>query len=269
MAWSFVSPLLVACSDENEEVASLAESVLSGPLSTRNPKLFFNHFVEALFVLNKCTAHPIYIAAANQGDGGSGIAVGFDGIYLDGELGRIRRQRMYEFLLNKLSDEEKIGVTARLAKEVLGEAASSEGDLARVCQLSQQEFGPKLQSAWNVLTDALAILTSKAIKVGKNHDDDDAVDDPNVPNPTRQVSIAKNRLLSKISRKHLIEIVLPILCNLKSKLQASCSPLLKDLMAYLVDIFKSYKTEVKEYLANNPTLLQEIEYDARQYAANN
>ncbi len=260
---------LVACSDENEEVAALAESVLSGPLSTRNPKLFFNHFVEALFVLNKCTAHPIYIAAANQGDGGSGIAVGFDGIYLNGELGRLRRRRMYEFLLSKLSDEEKIGVTARLAKEVLGEAVSSEGDLGRVCQMSNQDFGPKLQSAWNVLTDALSILTNKAIKVGKVQDEEDVVEDPNVPNPTRQVSMAKNRLLSKISRKHLIEIVLPILCNLKSKLQSSCSPLLKDLMTYLLDIFKAYKVEVKEFLANDPTLLQEIEYDARQYTIQN
>ena len=257
---------LVACSDENEEVAALAENILSGPLSTRNPKLFFNHFVEALFVLNKCTAHPIYIAAASQGDGGSGIAVGFEGIYLNGELGRLRRRRMYEFLLGKMSDEEKIGVTARLAKEVLGEAVNSEGDLGKVCQISNQDVGSKLQSAWNVLTDAFAILTSDSIKVGKINNEE-LIDDPNVPNPTRQVSIAKNRLLSKISRKQLIEIVLPILCNLKTKLQGSCSPLLKDLMSYLLDIFKAYKTEVKEFLANDPTLLQEIEYDFRQHAA--
>lgn len=79
---------LVACSNEDEHVATLAESVLSGPLSMRQPKLFFNHFVEALFVLNKSSAHPLYIAAASQGDGGSGISVGFEGIYLEGDLGR-------------------------------------------------------------------------------------------------------------------------------------------------------------------------------------
>lgn len=259
--------LLVACSDENEEVATLAENVLSGPLYTRNPKLFFNHFVESLFVLNKCTAHPIYTAAANHGNGASGIAVGFEGIHLSGEVGRLRRQRMYQFLLGRLSDEEKIGVTARLAKEVLGSAANSEGDLGRVCQQSAHaECEPKLASAWDVLTDAFSILTCQGMKVGRVSPDDDEMDDPNLPNPTRQVTIAKKRLLSKISRKQLIEIVLPILCNLKVKLQASCSPLLKDLMNYLVDIFKAYRSEVKEVLANDPTMLQELEYDARQHA---
>jgi hypothetical protein len=30
-------------------------------------------------------------------------------------------------------------------------------------------------------------------------------------------------------------------------------------------IFRSYKSEVQEYLANQPTLLQELQYDTRQY----
>lgn len=258
---------LVACSDENDQVAALAENVLSGPLNLRNPRLFFNHFVEAIFVLNKCTAHPIYKAAASHGDGGSGISVGFDGIHLNGEVGRIRRCRMYEFLLGKLSDEEKIGITARLAKEILGSAVESNGDLGRVCELSSsQNLDPRLRSAWNVLTDTLGILTSRSMKVGRMQEED-GLEDPNMPNAARQVSVAKTRLLSKISRKHLIEIVLPILCNLKGKMQASCSPLLKDLMKYLLEIFKNYRTEVREFLANDPTLLQEIEYDARKYAA--
>jgi len=257
---------LVACSDDDEGVAELAESVLSGPLWQRHPKLFFNHFVESLFVLNKCTAHPIYVAATSHGDGGSGIAVGFDGINLNGTVGQARRRRMYDFLLSKLTDEDKIGVTARLAKEVLGSAANSEGDLGRVCELSSHQEAPHLASAWKVMKDAFYILTSKAIKVGKIQEGDE-IEDPNVPNPSRQVTVAKSRLMSKISRKHLIEIVLPILCNLKAKLQSSCSPLLKDLTRYLLDIFKNYKVEVKEFLASDPTMLQEIEYDARQDAA--
>eukprot|EP00934_Nitzschia_sp_Nitz4_P007524 Nitzschia sp. Nitz4//scaffold123_size70294//14347//18474//NITZ4_005922-RA/size70294-processed-gene-0.14-mRNA-1//-1//CDS//3329534467//7514//frame0 len=260
---------LVACSDSNEEVAFLAEQVLSGPLYERNPKLFFNNFVEALFVLNRCTAHPIYAAAANQGDGGSGIAVSFDGIYLNGELGRIRRTQMYDFLLNRLSDEEKIGITARLVKEVLAGAGSSEGDLGRVCQVaSMSDLSPNLRGAWNVISDALAILNSKSMRVGKTAgSSDDDIEDPNLPNPNKQVTIAKKRLLTKISRKQLIEIVLPVLCNLRAKLQETHSPLLKDLMMYLVGIFKTYKEEVKEFLASDPTMLQEIEFDARQLAA--
>jgi condensin-2 complex subunit D3 len=260
---------LVACCDEDDEVATLAETVLTGPLWVRSPKLFFNHFVEAIFVLNRCTAHPIYIAAASQGDGGSGIAVGFDGINLNGPGGEAKRRLMYDFLLSKLSDEEKIGVTARLAKEVLGGAVETSGDLSRVCQgppPNSSTSSPRVLSAWNVLLDTFYVLTNKAIKVGKVQDDSDAaaLEDPNLPNAMRQVTVAKTRLLSKISLKHMMEIVLPILCQLKVKLQASNSPLLKDLMTYLLEIFRNYKTEVKEFLANDPTLLQEIEYDARQ-----
>lgn len=259
--------LLVATSDEDEEVAFLAESVLSGPLFVRNPKLFFNNFVESIFVLNKCSAHPIYISAARQGDGGSGIAVGFEGINLDGQAGEERRHRMYDYLLHKLSDEEKIGVTARLAKEVLAGAVDEEGDLSKVCRATTpSDLGPRLASAWNVMMDTFYVLTNKALKVSKVQEEADGMEDPNVPNPNRHVTVARSRLLSRISRKHLIEIVLPILCNLKTKLQTSRSPLLKDLMSYLLQIFKYYKVEVKEFLANDPTLLQEIEYDFRQHA---
>jgi hypothetical protein len=63
-------------------------------------------------------------------------------------------------------------------------------------------------------------------------------------------------------------MVLPILCNLKTTLEESCSLLLKDLMQYLVVIYCAYKVKVKEVLANDPTLLQEIEYDARQLKKN-
>jgi condensin-2 complex subunit D3 len=57
----------------------------------------------------------------------------------------------------------------------------------------------------------------------------------------QEVAAAKGRLLSKISRKHLVETILPILCNLKAILQASCSPLLKDLMQYLAEMCPAYK----------------------------
>ena len=31
-------------------------------------------------------------------------------------------------------------------------------------------------------------------------------------------------------------------------------------------MFRAYKTEVKEFLANDPTLLQEVEYDAKKFS---
>lgn len=52
---------------------------------------------------------------------------------------------------------------------------------------------------------------------------------------------------------------------MKVKLEKNRSTLLKHLMQYLVSIFRQFKSEVKESLAGDPTLLQEIEYDTRKF----
>ena len=252
---------LVSTSDEDDDVAEIAEAVLSGPLRTKQPRLFFNHFVEAFFVLNCCTAHPMYVAAAASGDGGSGISVGFDGINLKGEAGRARRVQMYELMLSKMSDHEKIEATGRIAKEILGGALVVGSDLHRSCVNSSFN-----ESAFAVLSDALSILRCKHIRVGRRYTQEEDIDDPNNPNNGRRKAVAMSRLLSNVSRKHLVESVLPILCNLKLVLQKHCSPLLKDLMAFIVDMFKMYKAEMKEFLANDASLLQEIEYDAKRHS---
>jgi condensin-2 complex subunit D3 len=264
---------LVATADEDEGVSKLAEMTLCGPLLGKFPKLFLNNFVESLFVLNRCTAHPIYLAAAASGDSGSGIAVGFEGIILRGAVGRARRLQMYKLMLSKMSDEDKIGVIARLAKDVLGAALDSSGDLGRVCRNPSLSRTPargsqtfdRDESALNVLSDAFSVLTCPSIKVGRAAgvlDEDESVEEFN---KVRQMSAAKGNLMVKISRKQLIEIVLPIVCRLKSILQSSCSPLLKEIMRFMSETFRAYKSEVRELLANDPTLLQEVEYDSKQF----
>ena len=259
---------LVASVDDNNEVACLAEMVLFGPLLSKQPRLFANQFVESLFVLNCCTDHPIFKAAVALGDGGSGISVGFDGISLKGDTGRIKRMQMYQMMLSKMSDEDKIGVTARIGKEVLGGAlkGGSELNIAATAATSAHISNQSYDSAFNVLSDALSVLKCPQIRVGRvNRGADDDVEDPNVStNNMKRVLVAKGRLLSNVSRKHLIEILMPILCNLKSILEKSRSPLLKDLMICLLDVYQRHKSEARECLANDPTTLQEIEYDAQQ-----
>ena len=263
---------LVATADRDEGVARLAEMSLCGPLLKKYPKLFFNNFVESLFVLNKFTAHPLYAAAASAGDNGAGVTVGFEGINLSGEAGRAARNHIYATAISKMSSEEKIGITARLANDVLGAAIETDGELARVCRRKSSSVAPSTseENAYNVLCDALFILTSPALQVARvpTRDDGIGLEETGAASKAQHVAAAKGKLLSKISRKQLVEMVLPILCNLKTTLEESCSPLLKDLMQYLVVIFRAYKVEVKEFLASDPTLLQEIEYDARQFKKN-
>lgn len=265
----FVHRFLAVTADEDDEVSMLAQAALCGPLLEKQPLLLRNHFVGAVFVFNSCKAHPLY--AAEAGSGGNGLTVDFKGASLSGN--ERQRHEVYRMMLSHMTDEQKLEVTARLAKEILGGALATSGDLSTVCKMPAVGMtkattlpSSRLEAAANVLTDTLTILTSPEIKVGRKGNED-AEDDFECTDNSKayQQNIHKSRLLGKISRKHLMQIVIPILCNLKTVLEGSHSPLLKNLMQYLGNIFRLYKSEVQEHLANNPTVLQELEYDTRQY----
>jgi hypothetical protein len=58
---------------------------------------------------------------------------------------------------------------------------------------------------------------------------------------THTTITAKSRLLSTMSRKHLMEHVVPVVVSLKHVLEAGHSPLLRELIGYLRELLKSYK----------------------------
>ncbi|KAL7464620.1 hypothetical protein ACHAXS_004956 [Conticribra weissflogii] len=277
----FIHRFLAAVADEDDEVSCLARTALRGPLLEKQPNLLSNSFVEAVFVFNACKAHPIYCAAAASGENGTGVAVDFDGTVLCGKQGYHKRFEVYRMMLTNMNDQQKLEVTVRLVKVVLGGALETNGDLSTICKLppqairsneedcnSKKATAKRLESAMHVLTDTFAILKSPHIRVGRRSSDDAEQDDISLSQTGRkadQRDLHKTALLTKISRKHLMETIIPILCNLKIVLESTRSPFLKDLMNYLGYIFRSFKVEVKEYLASDPTLLQELEYDFRKY----
>jgi condensin-2 complex subunit D3 len=246
--------------DEDDNVSQLAEMTLCGPLLTKMPLLFQNSFVESLFVFNNCTSHPVYHAAASSG--AESGAVDFHGIRLD----RKRRMFIYKLMLVHMSDEQRIGVTARLAKEVLAGALDG-GKLEAATKTTIIGGGA------SVLSDALSILVTSEARVGRtaaseqaDADDDEANPNMQVDGPAvAQLAAAKGKLLGKVSKKHMCDIVVPILCSLKKQLEKNKSPLLRQLMVLMVDIMKLYKKEVRETLAGDPVLLKELDFDLRNF----
>jgi hypothetical protein len=109
----------------------LAQAALCGPLLKKQPTLLCNHFVGAVFVFNSCKAHPIYAAEANRG--GNGSAVDFEGASLYGSEGK--RHEVYKMMLSNMTAEQKLSITLRLAKEILGGALETRGDLSTVCKM--------------------------------------------------------------------------------------------------------------------------------------
>lgn len=270
---------LAATVDEDTHVAQQAKMMLCGPLLSKQPALFFNNFIDAVFILNGCTAHPLY-KNRNSRDTFSGDVDGLDIFRISNTA---KREEIYSLLIDYLSDEEKIGVAARLSKEILSAATEMQGELRFAANKSVDNLAQDGEGAFSVLSDCFQILVSPKMQMYRSTsastlstDEDEAdysttnvstitnVQVANGPS-TSQLTSAKGKLLSKISRKHLIEIVLPIVCNLKIIFEKSRSPLLKNLMQYLVCIFRQFKKEVNETLASNPTLLQEIHYDTKKF----
>ncbi|CAN0287773.1 unnamed protein product, partial [Ectocarpus sp. 12 AP-2014] len=165
--------------DSDASVRDLGAFTLTRPLITKTPGLFAQNFVETLFVLNNYSEHPCYAAAAaGRADAGGGVTM--DGIDLGGDDPAQIRKRMsvYSTMLEHLSDEQKITVTAKLAQEVLsavidgglplanstGSAASSSAAFA-----SGNKNGGGAEArkkASSVVKDALTIMASAGIRVG-------------------------------------------------------------------------------------------------------
>ena len=58
---------------------------------------------------------------------------------------------------------------------------------------------------------------------------------------------------------------MPIVIALKRKLEEMKSPLIDDLMNYLREIMKDYKSEVKEILSADKQLAAEIQFDLKKW----
>ena len=69
----------------------------------------------------------------------------------------------------------------------------------------------------------------------------------------------------QVVKKNVIENIIPIVIALKHKLEEMKSGLLDDLMAYLREVMKDYKNEVKEILAADKQLATEIQYDLKKW----
>ena len=177
-------------------------------------------------MFNAYKAHPIYRSAVTSGQCGTVSGVDFAEIGLSGQKQKGKRFYIYTIMLSYLSDEEKIGVIARIAKEILRAATESSGDLHEACNLSslcnedvytsgEAKARRRYVDALNVLIDSFNILMNPILRVGNtgNTVEEEEDDLNNIVDATSEQcsdyrSAVKGRLLSKISRKQLVEIVI-------------------------------------------------------------
>ncbi|GAB9463036.1 Condensin-2 complex subunit d3 [Globisporangium polare] len=248
--------------DEDEELANLARHVLCGPLRQKSPHLFSNKFIEMIFVFNNYQGRVNFTLDRD----------GVDEIALPGNARFPQRFQLYRFLLQNMSDEQKLQISMKLCNEVLEEV--TDGKLP-LCKNPSQITDNGTEA---VLKDTFAILCSSDIKLSSSKDGDDDVDgeegvdasaDPSSAtssgNVATQLAAAKGKLLSKMSKKNFLENVVPVLIGLKHKLESKRSPLMRYLQHYFHELFKLYRQEVKDILSADPQMAMEVEYDMRQF----
>jgi condensin-2 complex subunit D3 len=250
--------------DEDASLRRVASLTLTGPLLKRYPQLFQTHFVEAFFMLNEYDKHPAYNhAAASKDANESGGSASDAGIAQQKGFGMIgapnseegqRRHQIYKVMLENMNDEQKLMLSGKLVQDVLGAA------LDGLLPLSDH-------STVTLMADVLLVLCTKEFRLGagSSKGKDDHEEDHEAEASGSGLEAAKGKLLSKMFRKNLAENVVPTLVGLKRRLEEVHSPLLNQLMQYLLFLCKHYKEEVQQVLAYDPQVAQEIEYDLRQH----
>ncbi|KAG3206837.1 hypothetical protein PC128_g514 [Phytophthora cactorum] len=248
---------LRAAVDEDEELANLARHVLCGPLLQKSPHIFTNKFIEMIFVFNGIQGDKIKFSEPYEQEGTRQLALLGNALYP-------RRAKLYNFLLEHMSDEQKLQVSMKLCSEVLEEVM--DGTLPLCANPSQ--ITDSCTEA--VLKDTFAVLCSPEIKLTSSKDGDDEGDGEDAAtgenaNVASQIAAAKGKLLSKMSKKNFLENVVPVLIGLKHTLEAKHSPLTRYLLHYIRELFKMYRQEVKDIFMNtDPQMAMEVEYDLRQ-----
>lgn len=254
---------LRAAVDKHEDLSNLARHILCGPLLHKTPHLFTSKFVEMIFVLNGNRGRLIFSEPFEK--------EGVQELALLGDDRFHQRARLYQFLLQHMTDEQKLQISMKLCTEILEEV--TDGKLP-LCDNPSQITDDGTEA---VLKDTFAILCSPDIKLSSSKDDDDDVGDGEDAatagegaggggNVAAQLAAAKGKLLSKMSKKNFLENVVPVLIGLKHKLESKHSPLMRYLLHYIRELFKLYRQEVKGiFMDSDPQMAMELEYDLRQH----
>lgn len=240
---------LFALTDTCSTVVKAAQYALCTILPRKNPTLLFNHVIETIFVLNKCTSHPSYNNyMQTERELSLFTCAGSERNQV------LRRFQIYSFLLKQLTIEQLLEIHAKLHTEVLAmfaeESIPIHADVLIdiLSMLSWQDF--KFRSTNN---------GSSIYSAASTQDADLGNDSVSV-----QMSNVRGKFIGAVLKRHVSDNVVPIIVELKRTLEKQRSPLLRQVMLYLQLIMTEYKSEITDFLSQDPQLAKEIEFDMKR-----
>ncbi|CAM9824963.1 unnamed protein product [Bubo scandiacus] len=239
----FVSVLV----DPNPDIVRFGEFCLVHLLLKRNPVMFSQHFVECIFHFNSYEKHQKYnrfpqsVRAKNL-------------FSLKGKDNKEKRMRIYRFLLDHFTDEQRFSITTKISHSLLA------------CFVDQ--ILPLDLEASELLSDTFAVLSCKEIKLStmrSKPDEDIQPDEDEMAMANAVMQVAQKKLISQVQKKNFIENIIPVITSLKALMEQKRIPALRDLMYYLREMMQDYRNEIKDFFAVDKQLAAELEYDMKKY----
>ncbi|NWR57021.1 CNDD3 protein, partial [Bucorvus abyssinicus] len=239
----FISVLV----DPNPDIARFAEFCLVHLLLKRNPVMFSQHFIECIFHFNSYEKHEKYnrfpqsVRAKNL-------------FSLKGKDNKEKRMRIYKFLLDHFTDEQRFSITTKISHSILACFV----DMVLPLDLEASEL----------LSDTFAVLSCREIKLStmrSKPDEDVQPDEDEMAMANAVMQAAQKKLISQVQKKNFVENIIPIITSLKSLMEQKRIPALRDLMYYLREMMQDYRNEIKDFFAVDKQLAAELEYDMKKY----
>uniref|UniRef100_A0A8D2B8Q5 Condensin-2 complex subunit D3 n=1 Tax=Sciurus vulgaris TaxID=55149 RepID=A0A8D2B8Q5_SCIVU len=225
----FVSTLI----DSHPDIARFGEFCLAHLLLKRNPVMFFQHFIECIFHFNNYEKHEKYNKFP-QSEREKRL------FSLKGKTNKERRMKIYKFLLEHFTDEQRFNITSKICLSIL--ACFADGIL------------PLDMDASELLSDTFEVLSSKEIKLlamRAKPDKDLLVEEEDMALADVVMQEAQKKLISQVQKRNFIENIIPIIISLKTVLENIRSQMLLD--------------EIKDFFAVDKQLASELEYDMKKY----
>uniref|UniRef100_A0A663EJA2 Condensin-2 complex subunit D3 n=1 Tax=Aquila chrysaetos chrysaetos TaxID=223781 RepID=A0A663EJA2_AQUCH len=238
----FVSVLV----DPNPDIARFGEFCLVHLLLKRNPIMFSQHFIECIFHFNSYEKHEKYNRFPQS--------VRSNRFSLKGKDNKEKRMRIYKFLLDHFTDEQRFSITTKISQSILA------------CFVDN--VLPLDLEASELLSDTFAVLSCKEIKLStmrSKPDEDIQADEDEMAMANAVMEAAQKKLISQVQKKNFVENIIPVITSLKSLMEQKRIPALGDLMNYLREMMQDYRNEIKDFFAVDKQLAAELEYDMKKY----
>ncbi|XP_072012660.1 condensin-2 complex subunit D3 [Engystomops pustulosus] len=239
----FVSVLV----DPDPDIAKFGEFCLVHLLLKRNPVMFSQHFIECIFHFTSYEKHDKYNKFSQTERERKLFS-------LKGKENKEKRMKIYKFLLEHFTDEQRFNLTTKISQNVL--ACFVDGLL------------PIDMEANELLSDIFEIMSSKEIKLSAMRSkpgENNGVDDDEMAMANAVMQVAQKKLISQVQKKNFVENIIPIISSLKGLLEQQRIPALRDLMNYLREMMQDYRDEIKDFFAADKQLAAELEYDMKKY----